>query len=100
MKSLDQRNKAIRIAFDVAVYFRLEQRHKDFVFSGIFIQLKDAFGLGMISLANTSARIRSVHFLTCCGWFLSFFQPEPDIWIAVHIAIPSISFVKSVISAS
>ena len=54
----------------------------------------------MTSLANTSVNIWSVHFLTYCDSFSFFFQPEPDIWIIVHIAIPSISFVKSVISVS
>ena len=37
---------------------------RDFVFSGIFIQIKDGFILGITSLANTSVRVRSVHFLT------------------------------------
>ena len=100
MKNLDQRNKTIRIAFDVVVYFLCVTNFGDFVFKGMFIQINDAFGLGMTSLANTSISIRSVHFLTCCGSFSSFFQPEPDILMFVHIAIPSISFAKSVISAS
>ena len=42
MKSLDQRNKTIRIAFDLIVYFRLEQHHKfwRFCISWIFTQIK------------------------------------------------------------
>ena len=36
-----------------------------------FIQIKDAFGLGMNSLANNGVWIRSVHDLTCCGSFSS-----------------------------
>ena len=33
-----------------------------------FIQINDFFGIGIISLANSSVSIRSVHFLTCCGF--------------------------------
>ena len=45
----------IRNVFDLVVYFRLEQHHNvgDSVFSGLFIQIKDAFSLGMTSLVNT-----------------------------------------------
>ena len=32
-----------------------------------FIQI-DVFGIGITSLANSSVIIRSVHFLTCCGF--------------------------------
>ena len=34
----------------------------------LFIQINDVFGIGITSLANSSVRIRSVHFLTCCGF--------------------------------
>ena len=33
-----------------------------------FIQIKDIFGLGITSMANSSVSIRSVHFLSCCGF--------------------------------
>ena len=33
-----------------------------------FIQINDVFGTGITSLANSSVSIRSVHFLTCCGF--------------------------------
>ena len=33
-----------------------------------FIQINDVFDIGITSLANSSASIRSVHFLTCCGF--------------------------------
>ena len=95
MQSLDRRNKTIRIAFDLIVYFRLEQHHKvwRFCISWIFIQKKDAFGLGMTSMVNTGVSKRSVNFQTCCGSFSALFQ-------ILHIAIASISFAKSEISAS
>ena len=78
MKSLDQRNKTIRIAFDLVVYFRLEQHKsfRDFAFKWIShsIQIKDAFGLGMTSLANTSVRIRYVRFGHVAARFRPYFS--------------------------
>ena len=58
----------------------------------------------MISMANTGVSIRfvccvskrSVRFQTCC----SSFSAESDITMIVHIAIASISFAKSEISAT
>ena len=89
MKSLDQRNKTVRIAFDLIVYFRLEQRHKfwRFCISCFFIQIKDAFGLGMTSMANIGVGKRSVHFQTCCGSFSALFYPESNITMIVHMQL-------------
>ena len=33
-----------------------------------FIQINDVFGTGITSLSNSSVSIRSVHFLTYCGF--------------------------------
>ena len=33
-----------------------------------FIQINDVFGIGITSLANSSVSIRSIHFLTYCGF--------------------------------
>ena len=65
-----------------------------------FIQIKDAFGLGMICMAITGVSKRSVIFQTCCGSFSALFYPETDITMFANIAIASISFAKSEISAS
>ena len=33
-----------------------------------FKQIEDVFGIVITSLANSSVSVRSVHFLTCCGF--------------------------------
>ena len=57
---------------------------RDFIYSGIFIQIKDAFGLGMTSLAslaNTSVSIQIKNYFSIC--------------IIVNNVISSISFAKT-----
>ena len=56
MKSLNQRNNTIRIAFDLVVYSSITNLG-DFVFSGFLIQTNDFFGIGITSLANSSVSV-------------------------------------------